>query len=55
VQFPEFELGFGLDEGARDLTQEVTTMVKELHDAITNMAGLEVEVANAQERCVQNS
>lgn len=55
--FDYLELGFSfdLDEGTRGLSEEVKAMAKELRDANSNAAELEIELANAQERCVPTS
>lgn len=49
-----FELGLNLDPDQEtvDLSRDAKTMGKELRDAATNAAELEVELANAQERYV---
>lgn len=52
VWFLEPGLNLDLDEGTRGLSKEVKAMAKELRDASSNAAELEVELANAQERYV---
>lgn len=47
---PWVRLTLDLGENMRDLSREAKATVKELRDALTNAAELEVELANAQQR-----
>ena len=53
--YPELGFSLDLDEGTRDFSKEVKAMAKELRDANSNAAELEIGLANAQERYVRTS